>query len=107
MRAHTVFPLLATLAMFGCNRGTDASKGTEPVIAPALIMLAGMMVWTGEFDEGERWLRRAEPALQADTGPDLRLHAHMASALLYAGRGRHSEALREFSEAEHLRSQME
>jgi LuxR family transcriptional regulator, maltose regulon positive regulatory protein len=81
--------------------------GTEPVIAPALIMLAGLMVWAGEFDEGERWLRRAAPALQTDTGPDLRLHAHMASALLYAGRGRHHEALQEFSAAEHLRSQME
>jgi LuxR family transcriptional regulator, maltose regulon positive regulatory protein len=81
--------------------------GTEPVIAPALIMLAGLMAWTGELDEGERWLRRAEPALEADTGPDLKLHAHMASALLFAGRGHHHEALQEFSEAEHLRSQLE
>jgi LuxR family maltose regulon positive regulatory protein len=79
----------------------------EPVIAPALIMLAGLMAWTGEFDEGERWLRRTAPALQADTGPDLELHAHMASGLLHAGRGRHHEAVQEFSEAEHLRSQME
>jgi len=70
-------------------------------------MLAGLMVWTGEFDEGERWLRRAAPALQTDTGPDLRLHVHMASALLHAGRGRHYEALEEFSAAEQLRSQME
>jgi LuxR family transcriptional regulator, maltose regulon positive regulatory protein len=81
--------------------------GTEPVIAPALIMLAGMMVWTGEFDEGERWLRRAERALQTDTGPDLRLHVHMASGLLHAGRGRHHEAFAEFDAAEQLRSQME
>jgi len=81
--------------------------GAEPVIAPALIMLAGLMVWTGEFDEGERWLRRAAPALQTDTGPDLRLHVHMGSALLHAGRGRHYEALEEFSAAEQLRSQME
>src|SRR5205807_10598334 len=27
--------------------------GTEPVIAPALIMLAATLIWTGEFDEGE------------------------------------------------------
>jgi LuxR family maltose regulon positive regulatory protein len=80
--------------------------GTEPVIAPALIMLAGLMFWAGQFDEGERWLRRAEPALQADTGPDLRLHAHMASGLLHAGRGRHREAFLEYREAEHLRSQL-
>ncbi len=81
--------------------------GMEPVIAPALIMLAGTMVWTGEFDEAERWLRRTAPALQTDTGPDLRLHVHMASGLLQAGRGRHHEALREFSAAQRLRSQME
>ncbi len=81
--------------------------GMEPVVAPALIMLAGTMVWTGEFDEAERCLRRSAPALQADAGPDLRLHVHMASGLLKAGRGRHHEALQEFSEAEHLRMQME
>ena len=81
--------------------------GTEPVIAPALMTLASTMVWTGEFDEAERWLRRTAPALQTDTGPDLRLHVHVASGLLQAGRGRHHEALQEFSAAEHLRSQME
>jgi len=81
--------------------------GAEPVIAPALMMLAGTLVWTGEFDEGERWLRRAARALQTDTGPDLRLHAHLASGLLQAGRGRHREALQEFSAAERLASQLE
>ena len=28
------------------------------MIAPALITLAANLVWTGEFDEGERWLQR-------------------------------------------------
>ncbi len=37
--------------------------GAEPVIAPALMTLAGTMVFLGEFDEGERWLRRTERAL--------------------------------------------
>src|SRR6266542_78579 len=37
--------------------------GAEPVIAPALIMLAGTMIWTGEFDEGERWLQCTARAL--------------------------------------------
>ena len=50
--------------------------GTEPVIAPALMTLAGTMVWLGEFDEGERWLRRTARALQTDTGPDIRLLLH-------------------------------
>ena len=80
--------------------------GTEPVIAPALIMLAGTMVWTGEFDEGERWLRRTERALQTDTGPDIRLLLHQTAGVLHAGRGRHHEALEEFSAAEHLASQL-
>src|SRR5260370_8062153 len=81
--------------------------GEEPVIAPALMTLAGTMAWTGEFDEGERWLRRTELALQTDTGPDIRLLVHIASGMLQAGRGRHHEALQEFSAAEHLGSQLE
>jgi LuxR family transcriptional regulator, maltose regulon positive regulatory protein len=80
--------------------------GTEPVIAPALMMLAGTMVWTGEFDEGERWLRRTERALQTDTGPDIRLLLHQTAGVLHAGRGRHHEALEEFSAAEYLASQL-
>ena len=81
--------------------------GAEPVIAPALVTLAGTMVWTGEFDEGERWLQRTEQALQTDTGPDIRLLLHLATGMLHAGRGRHHEALEEFSAAEHLQSQLE
>ena len=77
------------------------------MIAPALMTLAGTMVWTGEFDEGERWLQRTERALQTDTGPDIRLLLHQAAGMLHAGRGRHHEALEEFSAAEHLRSQLE
>ena len=81
--------------------------GAEPVIAPALMTLAGTMVWTGEFDEGERWLRRTERALQTDTGPDIRLLLHQTAGILHAGRGRHREALEEFGAAEYLASQLE
>jgi LuxR family transcriptional regulator, maltose regulon positive regulatory protein len=80
--------------------------GAEPIVAPALIALAGTMVWTGEFDEGERWLQRTARALQTDSGPDIRLLAHIASGMLQAGRGRHHEALQEFSAAEYLGSQL-
>jgi LuxR family maltose regulon positive regulatory protein len=80
--------------------------GTEPVIAPALMMLAGTLIWTGEFDEGERWLRRTERALQTDTGPDIRLLLHQTAGILHAGRGRHHEALEEFTAAEDLASQL-
>jgi LuxR family maltose regulon positive regulatory protein len=81
--------------------------GAEPVIAPALMTLAGTMVLLGEFDEGERWLRRTERALQTDTGPDIRLLLHQTTGMLHAGRGRRHEALEEFGAAEHLGSQLE
>jgi len=81
--------------------------GAEPVIAPALVTLAGALIWTGDFDEGERWLLRAVQALQTDTGPDISLLLHQTTAILHACHGRHREALDEFSKAEHLRSQLE
>ena len=49
------------------------------MIAPALMTLAGTMVWLGEFDEGERWLRRTARALQTDTGPDITLLLHQTA----------------------------
>jgi LuxR family maltose regulon positive regulatory protein len=81
--------------------------GAEPVVAPALMTLAGTMVFLGEFDEGERWLRRTERALQTDTGPDIRLLLHQTAGMLHASRGRHHEALEEFGTAEYLGSQLE
>jgi len=81
--------------------------GTEPIVAPALVTLAGVLVWTGDFDGGERWVQRTELALQADTGPDIRLLLHLTTGILRACRGRHREALEEFSAAERLRSQLE
>jgi LuxR family transcriptional regulator, maltose regulon positive regulatory protein len=81
--------------------------GAEPVIAPALITLAGTMIWTGEFDEGERWLQRTRQALQTDTGPDIRQLLHLVTGRLHAGRGRHHEALEELRAAERLQSRME
>ena len=80
--------------------------GAEPIVAPALITLAGTMVWTGEFDEAERWLQRTARALQADTGADIRLLVHIVDGMLQACRGRHREALQEFSAAEYLGSQL-
>ena len=77
------------------------------MIAPALVTLADAMIWTGEFDEGERWLQRAARALQTDTGPDITLLLHQTTGILQACRGRHREALQEFNAAEQLRSQLE
>jgi LuxR family maltose regulon positive regulatory protein len=81
--------------------------GAEPVIAPALMTMAGTSVWLGEFDEGERWLQRTARALQTDSGPDISLLMHHTTAILHACRGRRQEALEEFSAADHLRSRLE
>jgi LuxR family transcriptional regulator, maltose regulon positive regulatory protein len=81
--------------------------GAEPVIAPALLTLAGTSVWLGELDEGERWLRRTAQALQTDNGAIITLLLHHTTAVLHASRGRLDEALEEFTAAEHLRSELE
>ena len=80
--------------------------GAESVIAPALVTLAGTMVWTGEFGEAERWLRRTVQALQADVGPGIRQLLHITTGILRACTGRRREALDEFSEAELLQSRL-
>jgi LuxR family maltose regulon positive regulatory protein len=81
--------------------------GAEPVIAPALVNLAGALIWTGEFDEGDRWLRRAARALETDSGPLIWLLWHMGAGQLLSGRRRQREALAEYSAAEHLQAQLE
>ena len=81
--------------------------GAEPVISPALVNLAGTLIWVGEFDEAESWLRRAAHALETDTGPLIRLVLHMATGMLFAGRQLHHQALAEYSAAEDLQAQLE
>jgi LuxR family transcriptional regulator, maltose regulon positive regulatory protein len=81
--------------------------GAEPVIAPALITLSGALVWTGNFDEGERWLDNAVEALQADTGPDIRLLLYHGGGTLQAALGHYQLALEKFRTAERLRSQLD
>jgi LuxR family maltose regulon positive regulatory protein len=78
----------------------------EPVIAPAQVTLAGILIWTGEFDHGEQWLDRARRAIQAGGEPGIRLLAHLISATLRAARGRHHEALAEFAAAGQIQALM-
>jgi LuxR family maltose regulon positive regulatory protein len=80
--------------------------GTEPIVAPALVTLASVLIWTGEFGEGERWLQRTARALQTDSGPGIQLLLHTVSGMLQVVRGRHREALEEFSAAEQLGAQL-
>jgi LuxR family maltose regulon positive regulatory protein len=81
--------------------------GMEPVISPALVNLAGALIWTGEFDEGDRWLRRTARALETDTGPGIRLLLHMGTGMLLSGRRRQHEALAEYKAAEHLQAKLD
>ena len=66
--------------------------GAEPVISPALVNLAGALIWTGEFDEGDYWLQRTARALETDTGPAHQAvaahrHGHAAVRPAQAARG--------------------
>jgi LuxR family maltose regulon positive regulatory protein len=74
----------------------------EPVIAPAYATLAGILSWTGDYDQGDLWLQRAQRATQAGTEPGLRLVIHLAAAILRAARGRDREALAEFEAAQQV-----
>jgi LuxR family maltose regulon positive regulatory protein len=80
--------------------------GAEPVISPALVNLAGALIWVGEFDEGDYWLRRAARAVETDTGPVIRLLLHIGTGALLAGRRMLREALAEFIAVEHLQAQL-
>ena len=84
------------------RHGWDA----EPVIAPAQATLAGILIWTGEFDDGEQWLDRARRAIQAGGEPGIQLLIHLISAILPAARGRHDEALAEFIAAGQVQERM-
>jgi LuxR family transcriptional regulator, maltose regulon positive regulatory protein len=80
--------------------------GTASIVAPALITLACVMVWMGEFDKAESTLRRAGKALQADAGPDVGTLFHLVKAMLHAGRGRLPEALAEFTAAKDMQTRL-
>ena len=99
-----------TVTQRRCREAIEAAGrhgwGAEPVIVPALLTLAASMIYTGDLDDGERWLRRAERALEGDTGPGIRLLTHIVNGMLQAGRGRLPEAVQEFGAAERLRSQL-
>ena len=60
-------------------------------------------VWLGEFDEAERWLRRAWDVAAPQIDPAAAVLLHASTGMLHAARGQHQSALREFAAA--LRAQ--
>ena len=63
------------------------------MLAPALGAVASIALWMGEFEEGERWLRRGWEVVQADIDPAAAVLLHMVTGMLHAGRGEHQSAL--------------
>jgi LuxR family maltose regulon positive regulatory protein len=71
----------------------------RPILAPAYGAVGGMAIWMGEFDEGERWLRRAWQVAEPAVDPAPAVLLRVTAGMLHAGRGRHRAALDEFAAA--------
>ena len=110
-RAHMGFPSKTVSVATARERGRQAVALAErhglddlPVLAPALGAVGGMAVWMGEFDEGERWLRRAWEVAEPHADPAAAVLLHVATGMLHAGRGQHQSALEEFAAAARVQS---
>jgi LuxR family transcriptional regulator, maltose regulon positive regulatory protein len=105
-RAHQVFPTRLVSLAAARERGRRAvaladryGLGDRPILAPGLGSLAFWAMWTGEFDEADRWLRRAWELPEQHIDPTAALILHAAAGMLHAGRGQHRSALEEFAAA--------
>ena len=110
-RAYQAFPSPLVSLRSAHERGRQAVALAErygltdrPVLAPALGSLAGIEVWMGQFEEGERWLSRGWEVVQPDTDPAAEVLLHMVTGMLHAGRGEHQRALEALAAAVQARS---
>jgi LuxR family transcriptional regulator, maltose regulon positive regulatory protein len=110
-RAHQGFPSKLVSVGKAYERGREAVALAErhgledlPILAPALGAVGGMAIWIGEFDEGERWLRRAWEVAEEHVDPAAAVLLHVATGMLHAGRGQHRPALEEYTAAAHVQS---
>jgi LuxR family maltose regulon positive regulatory protein len=110
-RAHLGFPSKLVSVATARERGRQAVALAErhglddrPILAPALGAVGGMAIWMGEFDEGERWLRRAREVAEAQFNPPAAVLLHVATGMLHAGRAQHRSALDEFAAAARAQS---
>jgi LuxR family transcriptional regulator, maltose regulon positive regulatory protein len=110
-RAHQGFPSKLVSVATALERGRQAVALAErhglegrPILAPAFGALGGTAIWMGEFDEGERWLRRAWEVTEAHVDPAAAVFLHVATGMLHVGRGQHRSALEEFVAAARLES---
>jgi LuxR family transcriptional regulator, maltose regulon positive regulatory protein len=103
-RAHQVFPTRLVSLGSARERGRQAvalaeryGLGDRPILAPALGAVAFWSIWMGEFDEGERALRRAEEVAAPQIDPDVALMLHIVTGQLHAARGQQQAALEAFA----------
>ena len=75
---------------------------TDPIACTALAMMASADAAQGRFEEGSRWLERAEQSIRAEPDPATALLVHFVRGELHVGEGRLGEALGEFRAAEQL-----
>src|SRR6266853_1360153 len=97
-RAYQAFPSVSLEAALERGRYALALAdrygfGDRPVLAPALGAVASIDVWTGEFEEAERWLNRGWEVIQPDIDPAAAVLLHTVTGMLHAGRGEHQAAL--------------
>jgi LuxR family transcriptional regulator, maltose regulon positive regulatory protein len=110
-RAHQGFPSKLVSVATARERGRQAVFLAErhglddhPILTPALAALAGTAIWRGEFDEGERWLRRAWEVASTHVEPAAAVLLHMTTGMLHAGRRQHPSGLEEFAAAARAQS---
>jgi LuxR family maltose regulon positive regulatory protein len=110
-RAHQGFPSKLVSVATARERGRQAVALAErhgledrPILAPALGAVAGMAIWMGEFDEGERWLHRAWEVGSAHVEPATAVLLHLTTGMLHAGRGQQPSALEAFTAAARAQS---
>jgi LuxR family transcriptional regulator, maltose regulon positive regulatory protein len=110
-RAHQGFPSRLVSVATASERGRQAIALAEhhgledrPILVPALGAVAGMAIWTGEFDEAERWLRRGLEVAEEHVDPATAVLLHVDTGMLHAGRGEHQSALEAFVAAQHAQS---
>ncbi|HJX21112.1 MAG TPA: LuxR C-terminal-related transcriptional regulator, partial [Steroidobacteraceae bacterium] len=103
-RAHQGFPSKTVSLATARERGQQAVALAErygledrPILAPALGWVGCFAVWMGEFDEAERWLRRAWDVAAPQIDPAAAVLLHVSTGMLHAARGQHQSAIQEFA----------
>jgi LuxR family maltose regulon positive regulatory protein len=102
-RAHQGFASKTVSLATARERGRQAvalaerfGLGDRPILAPALGSIGCIAVWMGEFDEAERWLRRAWEVAAPQINPAAAVLLHASTGMLHAARGQHQSALQQF-----------